>query len=77
MGYLFVCLAFGVYVSGCDYQWGGQATTFVLMDIIAQAEVPVLPGDDAETLAARVLEREHRFLVEIISKIADGEIPLG
>lgn len=46
-------------------------------DIIAQAEVPVLPGDDAETLAARVLEREHRFLVEIISKIADGEIPLG
>lgn len=35
VGYLFVCLAFGVYVSGCDYQWGGQATTFVLMDIIA------------------------------------------
>src|SRR5512146_3056905 len=27
--------------------------------IVAQAVVPVLPGDDAETLAARVLEREH------------------
>ncbi len=27
--------------------------------IIAQAVVPVLPGDDADTLAARVLEREH------------------
>jgi len=46
-------------------------------DIVAQAEVPVLPGDDAETLAARVLEREHLFLVEIISKIAKGEISLG
>lgn len=27
--------------------------------IIAQAVVPVLPGDDADALAARVLEREH------------------
>ncbi|MGE5115271.1 MAG: phosphoribosylglycinamide formyltransferase [Betaproteobacteria bacterium] len=27
--------------------------------IVAQAVVPVLPGDDAEALAARVLEREH------------------
>ncbi len=35
VGYLVVCLASGVYISSCDYQWGGQATTFVLMDIIA------------------------------------------
>ena len=35
VGYLVVCLAFGVYISSCDYQWGGQAVTFVLMDIIA------------------------------------------
>ncbi len=27
--------------------------------IVAQAVVPVLPGDDENTLAARVLEREH------------------
>jgi len=27
--------------------------------IVAQAVVPVLPGDDAATLAARVLEQEH------------------
>ncbi len=46
-------------------------------DIVAQTEVPVLPGDDAETLAARVLEREHQFLVEVISEIAKGNIPLG
>jgi phosphoribosylglycinamide formyltransferase-1 len=31
--------------------------------ILAQSSVPVLPGDDAETLAARVLAEEHRLLV--------------
>jgi phosphoribosylglycinamide formyltransferase-1 len=29
--------------------------------ILAQAEVPVLKGDDADTLAARVLAQEHRL----------------
>ena len=29
--------------------------------ILAQAEVPILPGDDADTLAARVLIEEHRL----------------
>lgn len=46
-------------------------------DIVAQTEVPVVDGDTAETLAARVLKREHEFLVEIISEIADGKISLG
>ena len=45
--------------------------------IIRQTTVPVEPGDTAETLAARVLEREHAFLVEVIADIADGKIPLG
>jgi phosphoribosylglycinamide formyltransferase 1 len=44
--------------------------------IIAQSRVPVLPGDTAEILAARVLEREHSFLVETIGKIVSGEITL-
>jgi phosphoribosylglycinamide formyltransferase 1 len=34
--------------------------------ILAQARVPVRPGDDAETLAARVLAEEHRLLVETL-----------
>lgn len=38
-------------------------------EIVAQTTVPVLSGDTPETLAARVLEREHTFLVEILSKI--------
>ena len=44
--------------------------------IIAQCRLPVLPGDTAESLAARVLEREHSFLVETIGKIISGEIAL-
>ncbi len=45
--------------------------------IVAQTTVPVQPDDTAETLASRVLEREHEFLVEVIAAIADGKIPLG
>jgi phosphoribosylglycinamide formyltransferase 1 len=44
--------------------------------ILAQCQVPVLPGDTAESLAARVLEREHTFLVETLKRIVDGEIAL-
>ena len=35
-------------------------------EYVAQRTVPVLPSDTAETLAARVLEAEHQFLVEVI-----------
>ncbi|MEN1925706.1 phosphoribosylglycinamide formyltransferase [Luteimonas qiangzhengi] len=45
--------------------------------VIAQARVPVLPGDDEDSLAARVLEREHPLLVEVVRWIADGRIRLG
>jgi len=38
-------------------------------EIIAQCTVPVLPSDTAEVLAARVLEREHTFLVETLEGI--------
>ncbi|RYD35091.1 MAG: phosphoribosylglycinamide formyltransferase [Verrucomicrobiaceae bacterium] len=45
--------------------------------ILAQTPVPVLQGDTVETLAARVLEREHQFLVETLILISKGEIPLS
>jgi len=44
--------------------------------IIAQSEVPVLPGDDAATLAARVLEAEHRLLPQIVGAYCAGRIVL-
>lgn len=46
-------------------------------EIVAQTIVPVLENDTAEILAARVLEKEHEFLVEVISDIAKGKIALG
>ena len=46
-------------------------------EIVAQTTVPVLENDTPEILAARVLEREHSFLVEVIADIIDGKIVLG
>jgi phosphoribosylglycinamide formyltransferase 1 len=42
--------------------------------ILAQARVPVLPGDDAETLAARVLDAEHRLLVGILRELGAAAV---
>ncbi len=45
--------------------------------IIAQWPVPVLPGDDAALLAARVLHTEHRLLPLCVAAVASGAIMLG
>ncbi|MDJ0741712.1 MAG: phosphoribosylglycinamide formyltransferase [Gammaproteobacteria bacterium] len=44
--------------------------------VIAQARVPVLAGDDAATLAARVLAREHVLLPEVVRWYADGRLEM-
>jgi phosphoribosylglycinamide formyltransferase-1 len=44
--------------------------------VLGQIEVPVMPDDTPDTLAARVLEKEHVLFAEIIGKIAKGEIDL-
>jgi phosphoribosylglycinamide formyltransferase 1 len=40
--------------------------------IVCQVAVPVLDADTAQTLAARILEAEHRLYPEGIRRIADG-----
>ena len=46
--------------------------------VIAQCEVPVLPGDNVESLSARVQTRERQFVVETLARIARGELsPAG
>lgn len=45
--------------------------------VLAQATVPVEPGDTPESLAARVLQVEHRLYPETLQRIADGEIDLS
>jgi phosphoribosylglycinamide formyltransferase-1 len=39
-------------------------------EIIAQERVPVSPTDTPETLAARVLEAEHRLLPRVVLELA-------
>lgn len=64
----------GVKVSGCTVH-------FVTEDvdagpIIAQAAVPVLDDDTPDTLAARILEQEHRLLPAAIELVLSGTLRL-
>jgi len=42
--------------------------------VIRQQSVPVLQGDTEETLAARVLEVEHRIYPEALRLVAEGQV---
>jgi phosphoribosylglycinamide formyltransferase-1 len=44
--------------------------------ILAQARVPVLPGDNPDKLAARVLEAEHRLLPRVVLAAAAAGHPV-
>jgi phosphoribosylglycinamide formyltransferase-1 len=41
--------------------------------ILGQARVPVLPGDTADTLAARVLAQEHVLYPAVLRRFASGD----
>jgi phosphoribosylglycinamide formyltransferase-1 len=43
--------------------------------ILARARVPVLPGDTAESLAARVLVAEHALYPQALRELASGPLP--
>ena len=45
--------------------------------IIAQGRVPVFPRDDADTLAARVLEREHVIVPRVLRWLAERRVELA
>lgn len=63
---------YGARFSGCTVHLvdGGVDTG----PIIIQAVVPILPGDTAETLAARILEQEHKIYPRAIQLIAQGRV---
>ena len=44
--------------------------------IIAQAVVPVLPDDDEDSLADRVLEQEHRIYPRVVKWAVDGLVTM-
>lgn len=56
-----------VHLVDADYDTG---------PVVAQAEVPVEPGDTVDTLAARVRARERGFLVEVLAEIAAAGLPI-
>ena len=45
--------------------------------LVLQARVPVDPGDDPNTLAARVLRQEHRIYPQVVRWFAQGRLHLG
>lgn len=42
--------------------------------IVAQATVPVVPGDTPESLAARVLEQEHILYPQVVAVLCRGDL---
>ena len=61
-------LASGAKESGVTVHFVDDA--FDRGEIIAQERVPVRPNDTPETLAARVLEAEHRLLPKVVLQLA-------
>ncbi|MCB9928535.1 MAG: phosphoribosylglycinamide formyltransferase [Alphaproteobacteria bacterium] len=62
-------------------RWHGCTVHYVRAEmdagpIIGQAAVPVLPGDDADILAARVLAAEHRLYPLAVGLVAEGRAPV-
>jgi len=63
-------LEYGVKVSGCTVHFVDEYLD--AGPIIAQAVVPVLDSDNADTLSARILEQEHRIYTEAINIVLAG-----
>jgi len=63
-------LEHGVKFSGCTVHFVDQ--TLDGGPIIAQRIVPVLDDDTEETLAARILEQEHKLYPEALAIVAGG-----
>jgi phosphoribosylglycinamide formyltransferase-1 len=62
----------GVRVSGCTVHL--VTPDLDAGPIIAQAAVPVLAGDTADMLAARILRQEHRLYPLVVRWFAEGRL---
>ncbi len=65
-------LDYGVRISGCTVFFVTEGVD--VGPIIIQAAVPVLPGDDEETLAERIHREEHRIYPEAIRLYQEGRL---
>jgi phosphoribosylglycinamide formyltransferase 1 len=64
-------LEYGVLCTGCTVHFVDE--NLDAGPIVAQAVVPVEPGDTAETLAARILKEEHRIYTEAVRLVLSGQ----
>jgi len=65
-------LDWGVKIAGCTVHFVTEGVDEG--PIIIQAAVPIAEGDDADALAARILEQEHRIYPKAIQLYADGRL---
>jgi phosphoribosylglycinamide formyltransferase-1 len=65
-------LAHGVKVSGCTVHFVTEGVDEG--PIIVQAAVPVLEDDTPETLAARILQEEHKIYPKAVQLYAEGRL---
>jgi phosphoribosylglycinamide formyltransferase-1 len=68
-------LAAGEAESGCSVHVVDEE--FDHGPVLSQARVPVLPGDTPESLAARVLEQEHRLFPRVVADFVSGRTTGG
>jgi len=67
-------LEHGVRVAGCTVHFVDEECD--AGPIVLQAAVPVLDGDTEDTLAARILEQEHRIYPEAVELWAMGRLAM-
>jgi phosphoribosylglycinamide formyltransferase-1 len=65
----------GARISGCTVHF--VTAELDAGPIIAQAAVPVLAGDTAESLAARILRQEHRLYPLVVRWFAEGRLSVA
>lgn len=65
-------IAYGARIAGCTVHFVDDGCD--TGPVIAQASVPVLTSDTEETLAARILQQEHRIYPRAVQWFAQGRL---
>ena len=67
-------IEYGVKIAGCTVFFVTAGVD--VGPVIVQAAVPVLPGDDEQRLAARILLQEHRIFPHAIALFQEGRLEI-
>ncbi|MGA7873784.1 MAG: phosphoribosylglycinamide formyltransferase [Candidatus Binatus sp.] len=67
-------IEYGVKIAGCTVFFVTPGVD--VGPVIVQAAVPVLPGDDEQRLAARILTQEHRIFPHAIALFQQGRLEI-